>query len=94
MTASSILRKLGNSSRKNKLYFAFRELERVVRTEFLLRYIDDYGIDQDFIKDFAPYRTGHINRFGNHILDVDKTILPLDEEKDFKLKMKVRLKPE
>lgn len=167
MTASSILRKLGNSSRKNKLYFAFRELGRVVRTEFLLRYIDDidlralihaatckseefhqflrwaffggegiiaendryeqqkiikynhlvanlvvlhnvrdmthvlntlsderYEIDQDLIKDFAPYRTGHINRFGNHILDVDKTIPPLDEEKDFKLKMKVRLKPE
>ena len=41
LTASAILRKLGTKSRKNKLYFAFRELGRAVRTEFLLRYIDD-----------------------------------------------------
>lgn len=41
LTASAILRKLGTKSRKNKLYFAFRELGRVVRTQFLLRYIQD-----------------------------------------------------
>jgi TnpA family transposase len=35
------LRKLGTASRKNKLYFAFRELGRVVRTMFLLEYISD-----------------------------------------------------
>jgi len=29
---STILRKLGTASRKNKLYYAFRELGRVVRT--------------------------------------------------------------
>lgn len=38
---STILRKLGTASRKNKLYYAFRELGRVVRTAFLLEYITD-----------------------------------------------------
>lgn len=38
---STILRRLGTFSRKNKLYFAFRELGRVVRTQFLLEYIQD-----------------------------------------------------
>ncbi|MFD2217173.1 Tn3 family transposase, partial [Metabacillus endolithicus] len=41
ITPSTILRRLGTASRKNKLYFAFRELGRVVRTEFLLKYIGD-----------------------------------------------------
>jgi TnpA family transposase len=41
ITPSTILRRLGTASRKNKLYFAFRELGRVVRTEFLLKYICD-----------------------------------------------------
>ena len=36
---SDILRRLGSYSRKNKLYFALRELGYVVRTMFLLRYI-------------------------------------------------------
>ncbi|MCW2488850.1 transposase [Candidatus Symbiopectobacterium sp. NZEC127] len=36
---STILRKLGTASRKNKLYFAFRELGRVIRTLFLLEYV-------------------------------------------------------
>ena len=39
--ASTILRRLNSKSRKNKLYFAFRELGRAVRTEFLLNFIDD-----------------------------------------------------
>lgn len=38
---STLLRKLGNDSHKNRLYRAFRELGRVVRTVFLLRYISD-----------------------------------------------------
>lgn len=37
---STILRKLGTASRKNKLYFAFRELGRIVRTCFLLEYVN------------------------------------------------------
>ena len=36
---SAILRRLSTYSRKNKLYFAFRELGRVIRTIFLLNYL-------------------------------------------------------
>jgi len=39
--SSTILRKLGTYSRKNKLYWAFCELGRVVRTVFLLNLISD-----------------------------------------------------
>jgi len=35
---STLLRRLGSNSRKN---FAFRELGRVIRTVFLLRYLGD-----------------------------------------------------
>ena len=41
ISSSTLLRKLGNYSRKNRLYQAFRELGRVVRTAFLLSYISD-----------------------------------------------------
>ncbi len=41
ISPSTILRKLGTASRKNKLYFAFRELGRTIRTLFLLEYIGD-----------------------------------------------------
>jgi TnpA family transposase len=44
MRSSIILKKLGTSSRKNKLYFAFRELGRVIRTIFLLNFIVDEGL--------------------------------------------------
>lgn len=39
--ASTVLRKLCSKSRKNKLYYAFRELGRVERSIFLLKYIND-----------------------------------------------------
>ena len=39
--SSTILRKLGTASRKNKLFVAFRELGRVIRTIFLLQFIND-----------------------------------------------------
>lgn len=38
---STLLRKLNNYSRKNRLYQAYRELGRVIRTIFLLDYISD-----------------------------------------------------
>ena len=38
---STLLRKLSNDSKKNRLYQAFRELGRIVRTVFLLKYISD-----------------------------------------------------
>jgi len=44
--ASTVLRKLCSKSRKNKLYFAFRELGRVQRTLFLLNYINESEMRQ------------------------------------------------
>lgn len=41
VSSAMLLRKLGNYSRKNRLYQAFRELGRVVRTVFLLEYLSD-----------------------------------------------------
>ncbi len=41
ITASTILGKLNTYSHKNKLYQAFRELGRVIRTGFLLQYVGD-----------------------------------------------------
>jgi TnpA family transposase len=46
ITPSAILRRLGTYNRKNKLYFAFRELGRVIRTVYLLRYISDVELRQ------------------------------------------------
>lgn len=44
ITPSTILRKLGSYSRKNKLYQAFSELGRAIRSEFLLKYISDIDL--------------------------------------------------
>ena len=39
--ASTLMRRLGNNSRKNRLYQSFRELGNVLRTIFLLRFISE-----------------------------------------------------
>ena len=41
VTASTLLRRLNSYSQQHPVYLALRELGRVVRTEFLLRYMDD-----------------------------------------------------
>jgi TnpA family transposase len=41
---STLLRKLGSYSRRNRLYQAFQALGLVIRTLFLLRYISDAGL--------------------------------------------------
>ena len=43
---SMLLRKLGSRSRQNRLYPAFRELGRVVRTLFLLRFVSEADLRQ------------------------------------------------
>ena len=153
ITSSTILRRLGTYSRKNKLYFAFRELGKVVRTLFLLRYIDDaevrqtihaatnkseefngfvkwaffggegiiaenvlheqrkivkynqlvanmiilhnvermtrvltqlrdegVGVSAELLRGLSPFRTSHINRFGDYTLDVSREVAPLEYE--------------
>lgn len=151
ITASTILRRLGTYSRKNKLYWAFRELGKAVRTLFLLRYIDDVevrktihaatnkseefngfvkwaffggegiiaenvqheqrkivrynqlvanliilhnveqmtrvlaelrrdgaNISPEVLAGLSPYRTSHINRFGDYTLDLKREVVPID----------------
>lgn len=46
ISSELVLRKLGNYSRKNRLYRAFRELGRVVRTVFLLQFISNAQLRQ------------------------------------------------
>lgn len=41
ITALTIVRRLSSYNQHNRLYQAFRELGRVVRTAFLLQYLDD-----------------------------------------------------
>ncbi|MCD0252337.1 transposase, partial [Xanthomonas campestris] len=41
IAASTLMRKLGNYSRKNRLYQAFKALGSAVRTLFLLQYISN-----------------------------------------------------
>ena len=41
ITAAAILRRLSSYSRNNKLYLAFRELGRAIRTGFLMQYLRD-----------------------------------------------------
>ncbi len=151
ISASTILRRLGNYSRKNKLYIAFKELGRVIRTMFLLRYIDDadirktiqaatnkseefnnftkwaffggqgiiaenmlheqqkivgynhlvanlvilHNVEQmsrvlaelrdegieispEVLAGLSPYRTAHINRFGDYTVDTSREVTPID----------------
>jgi TnpA family transposase len=159
ITPSTILRRLGTKSRKNKLYFAFRELGRVIRTIFLLKYIGDveirkkvhaatnkseefnnfaqwlfFGsegiisdnvrheqrkiikynhlvanmvilhnveamtrvirelqeegmqITQEVLAGLSPYRTHHVNRFGDYTLNLDREVRPMKFDWSWQIK--------
>lgn len=61
ITASTILRRLGTWSRKNEVYFAFRELGKVIRTVFMLEYIDDVDVRKSI--QAATNKSEQFNRF-------------------------------
>ena len=65
ISPSTILRKLGTASRKNKLYYAFRELGRVVRTCFLLEYVDSEELRR--IIHSATNRCESFNKFAQWV---------------------------
>ncbi len=48
---------------------------------------EGYVIEPALLKKLAPYRTQHINRFGSYILNLDKTVEPLLDERDLNLKL-------
>lgn len=58
---STVLRRLGSYSRHNKVYRAFRELGRVVRTEFLLNYVSDLELRREILG--ALNKSEDFNRF-------------------------------
>ena len=62
---SAILRRLGTYSRKNRLYFAFRELGRAIRTDFLLRYIGSVDLRRTI--GAATNKSEHFNRYAQWV---------------------------
>src|SRR3954469_12726772 len=62
---SAILRRLATHSRKNRLYFAFRELGRVIRTIFLLRYLS--SIELRRVIQAATNKSEHFNRYAQWV---------------------------
>ncbi len=72
ITPSTILRRLGSHSRKNKLYYAFRELGRAVRTIFLLEYIEDLELRRLIFA--ATNKSEEFNQFSDWVAFANKTI--------------------
>jgi TnpA family transposase len=69
---STILRKLGTASRKNKLYYAFRELGRVVRTLFLLEFVNSEDLRR--IIQGATNKCENFNKFAQWIYFANDSI--------------------
>jgi TnpA family transposase len=78
-----LLRKVGNESRKNRLYQALRELGRVVRTAFLLRNITDLHL-----RDRIPGGTNKVEAYNGFYrfcsIDGDGVIAENDPEEQEK----------
>ena len=72
ITPSTIVRRLGTQSRKNKLYFAFRELGRAVRTIFLLDYIQDIELRKLIFA--ATNKSEEFNQFADWVAFANKVI--------------------
>lgn len=72
ISPSTILKRLGSHSRKNKLYFAFRELGRAVRTQFLLQYIHDIELRRTISA--ATNKSEEFNQFADWIAFASKVI--------------------
>ncbi len=60
ISSATLLRRLGNESRKNRIYKAFRELGRAVRTVVLLRYLSEPGL-----RDSIAVITNRVESFHN-----------------------------
>jgi TnpA family transposase len=76
---STLLRKLGNYSRKNRLYRAFREIGRAVRTEFLLRFLSSTELRRRITA--ATNKAESYNAFSKWLLSGGAGVVPdLDPE--------------
>lgn len=85
VTPSMLLQKLGVYSRKNKLYLAFRELGRVVRTIFLLEYVSRQPMRMEIRGATTKIESFHAFRdwvsFGGHPITSGD---PVEQEKRIK----------
>ena len=86
ISSAQLLRRLGSYSRRNRLYQAFRELGRVVRTVFLLEYLSDAQLREhitattnkvEAYNGFAKW----LNFGGEGVID---TLDPVEQEKHLK----------
>jgi TnpA family transposase len=86
ISSAQLLRRLGSYSRRNRLYQAFRELGRVVRTVFLLEYLSNARLREQITattnkveayNGFAKW----LNFGGQGVID---TLDPIEQEKHLK----------
>lgn len=50
----------------------------------------EFQITEDLLAALAPYRTAHINRYGEYVVNFDRTIEPMSTRIRFGLKAKNR----
>ena len=81
---SAILRRLATYSRKNRLYFAFRELGRAIRTDFLLRYLS--SIELRRVIQAATNKSELFNRYAQWVA-FGSSGLATEAERDEQRKM-------
>ncbi|WP_133501490.1 Tn3 family transposase [Cognatilysobacter terrigena] len=82
---STLLRKLGNYSRKNRLYHAFKALGTAVRTLYLLRYIQDEPLRVEVTA--SCNKAESFNGFSKHLRFGGEVITqndPIEQEKAVK----------
>ena len=64
-TASQLLKRLTSYSKHHKLYTAIKEFGKIIKTDFLLTYIDDVGLRQKIEKQFNKVEAS--NRFSKAV---------------------------
>lgn len=83
---STLLRKLGTASRKNRLYHAFKALGTAVRTLFLLRYISEPLLREEITA--ATNKVESYNGFAKYLFFGGEGVIgqndPLEQEKAIK----------
>lgn len=86
IAASTLLRRLGNNSRKNRLYHAFRALGSAVRTLFLLQYISDQDLREQITA--STNKVEAYNGFSKHFFFGGEGVIadndPVEQEKAVK----------
>ena len=86
---STLLRKLGNYSRKNRLYRAFREVGRVIRTAFLLRYLSNQDLRRQITA--ATNKAESYNNFSDWLFFGGEGLLAENDPDEQEKRMKFNL---